>query len=67
MQGVCDMDKFFWNVCVGQPSDVHESGLFQYFNLYGSLQTCEILKELVVHIQNLDILPFILGDSTYTI
>ncbi len=34
MQGVCDMDKFFWNVCVGQHGGVHDGGQFKYSNLY---------------------------------
>lgn len=34
MQGVCDMDKFFLNVCVGQLGGVHDGGQFKYSNLY---------------------------------
>jgi hypothetical protein len=33
MQGVCDMDKIFWSVCVGEPSGVHDGEQFKYSNL----------------------------------
>jgi DDE superfamily endonuclease len=28
LQGVCDMDRLFWNVCAGQPGGVHDAGQF---------------------------------------
>ena len=28
LQGVCDMDRIFWNVCTGQPGGVHDVGQF---------------------------------------
>jgi hypothetical protein len=26
LQVVCDVDKIFWNICVGQPRRVHDGG-----------------------------------------
>jgi hypothetical protein len=34
VQGICDANNFFWSVCVGQFSGVHQGGQFKYFTLY---------------------------------
>jgi hypothetical protein len=26
LQAMCDVDKIFWNVCVGQPRAIHDNG-----------------------------------------
>ena len=28
LQGICDMDRIFWNVCARQPGGVHDAGQF---------------------------------------
>jgi hypothetical protein len=38
LQGVCGANKRFWNVCVGQPTKVHDGGQFEVFNLYRQLR-----------------------------
>jgi hypothetical protein len=34
VQVVCDANKIFWNVYVGQPRGVHDGGQFKRCNLY---------------------------------
>jgi hypothetical protein len=34
VQGICDANKVFWILCVGQPNGVHHGGQFKYFILY---------------------------------
>jgi hypothetical protein len=43
VQGICDANKIFWSVCVGEPGGVHDGGQFKYSILCRQLQTHEIL------------------------
>jgi hypothetical protein len=38
LQAMCDADKIFWNVCVGQPGGVHDGGQFKRCSLYKQLK-----------------------------
>jgi len=44
LQGVCDSQKIFWNVCVGQPGRVHDGGQFKGSILYKNLRRRDIFK-----------------------
>jgi hypothetical protein len=67
LQGVCDVDKQFWNVCVGQPRGIHDGGQFKVFNLYRQIRDREILQKLVFLVRSVRYTPYILGDSSYPI
>ncbi len=43
MQAICNVDSFFGNVCVIQPSGVHDGGQFKMSNVYKQLKNHEIL------------------------
>jgi hypothetical protein len=67
LQFMCDADKIFWNICVGQLGKVHDGGQFKRSNLYAQLRSQEIFQKLVVIIQNMRCTPFLIGDATYPI
>ncbi len=39
LQAMCDVDKIFWNVCVGRPRGVHDGGQFKRCSLYKQLKS----------------------------
>ena len=65
LQAVCDSERFFWNVCVGQPGGVHDAGQFAWSKIYTQLRSREILSEPVMEIGGIEVRPYLLGDSTY--
>ncbi len=67
LQGVCGVDKRFWNVCVRQPRGVHDGGQFKVFSLYRQLRDREILQKLVLMVRGVRCTPYIIGDSSYPI
>jgi hypothetical protein len=62
---VCDVNKIFWNICVGQPGGVHNGGQFKRCNLYAQLKSQEIFQEPIVIIQRMRHTPFLIGDVVY--
>jgi hypothetical protein len=67
LQGVCDVDKRFWNVCVGQPRGIHDDGQFKVFSLYRQIRDRGILQKLVILVRSVRCTPYIIGDSFYPI
>ena len=65
LQAVCDSERFFWNVCAGQPGGVHDTVQFAWSKIYTQLRRCEILPELVMEIGGIEVRPYLLGDSVY--
>ena len=65
LQGVCDTNKMFWNVCAGQPGGVHDAGQFVVSSIAAQLSTRQILPELVIHLRRMDIRPYLIGDTAY--
>jgi hypothetical protein len=65
LQGVCDGDKLFWDVCVRCPGETHDATHLRESDLWGRLRAHEILQEPVLNIQGKEVKPFIVGDSAY--
>lgn len=65
LQAVCDMNKIFWNVCVGQPGGVHDAAQFRWSSLYQELRSRTILSEPVIEVRGVHIQPYLIGDSAY--
>lgn len=65
LQGVCDTNRLFWNVCAGQPGGVHDAGQFAVSSLATQLSTRQILVNPVIHLSGLNIRPYLIGDSAY--
>jgi hypothetical protein len=38
LQGVCNINKIFWNVCIGQLRGVHDKKQFKISSLYRNLK-----------------------------
>ena len=53
LQAVCDSERFFWNVCAGQPGGVHDAAQFAWWGLYAQLRRHDILAEPVLEIGEL--------------
>ena len=65
LQGVCDMDRIFWNVCTRQPSGVHDAGQFRWSSLYHELYQRHILSNPTIVVRGVQVKPYLIGDSTY--
>jgi hypothetical protein len=65
LQGVCDADKLFWDVCVRCPGGAHDAFHLRDSDLWAHLRAGQILQEPVISIQGKDIKPYIVGDSAY--
>ena len=55
----------FWNVCAGQPGGVHDVGQFVLSSLHTQLRTRHILAEPIIRLRNINIQPYLIGDTTY--
>ena len=64
-QGVCDSERFFWNVCVRQPGGIHDTTQFAWSSLYVQFRRREILVDPVLEIGGVEVRPYLLGDSAY--
>ena len=65
LQAVCDSERFFWNVCVGEPGGVHDVAQFTSFKLYTQLRRRDILFNDVLEIIKIEVRPYLSGDSAY--
>lgn len=63
LQAVCDANKLFWRICCNMPGGTSDGGAFQLSSLYVILRACQTVKDLVVHIQGLDVHPYLFVDS----
>jgi hypothetical protein len=62
LQVLCDVDKIFWNIFVGQPRRLHDGGEFKRYNLYAQLRSREIFQESIIIIQGMKCTPFLIND-----
>ncbi len=65
LQAVCDTNRIFWNVCAGQPGGVHDAGQFAVSSLAKQLSRRQILAEPIIHLNGMEIRPYLLGDTAY--
>jgi len=65
LQGVCDANRVFWNVCAGQPGGVHDAGQFAVSSVAAQLSTRQILARPVLQLGGIDIQPYLIGDTAY--
>ena len=65
LQAVCDLKRFFQNVCAGQHGRVHDVGQFAWSKIYTQLRRREILPEPVMENEGIAVRPYLLGDSAY--
>jgi hypothetical protein len=66
LQGVCDANMRFWNVCAGQLGGVHDAAQFVISSVAAQLSTRQILARPVVHLSGMDVKPYLIGDSAYS-
>ena len=67
LQGVCDSEKIFWDICVRAPEGTHDAAHLRQSSFYKKLMMMEILQEYVITIGGQQILPYVVGDSAYPI
>jgi hypothetical protein len=67
VQAMCDVDKMFWNVCVGCLGGVHDRGQFKTSSLYKQLRRQQILQHPQITVGQLTIKPYLVGNSAYPI
>ena len=65
LQRVCDMDRIFWNVCAREPGEVHDAGQFRWSFLNHELYQRHILSDPTIVVRDVQVKPYLLGDSTY--
>ncbi len=65
LQGICNMDKLFWNVCCLVRGGTTNGGQFKMSFIHEQLQTRSILREPIVVVESLEIKPYFLGDVGY--
>jgi hypothetical protein len=65
LQGVCDANKLFWDVCVRSPGGTHDATHLRNSDLWARLRAHEILREPVISIEGRDVKPYIVGVSAY--
>jgi len=65
LQGVCDTNRMFWNVCAGQPGGVHDASQFVVSSLATQLSTRQILRAPIIQLGGMEIRPYLIGDTAY--
>ena len=65
LQGVCDADLLFWNVCCTMPGGTTDSGALKVSSLYAQLVARSILQEPVVLVRGTRVRPYLLADAGY--
>ena len=55
----------FWNVCAGQPGGVYDAGQFAVSSVATHLSTRQILARPIIYLGGMDIMPYLIGDTTY--
>ena len=65
LQGICDADRIFSKVCADQPSGVHDAGQFVVSSLHAQLSTRRILAEPIIRLREINIPPYLIGDTAY--
>jgi hypothetical protein len=65
VQAVCDSERFFWNVCAGQPGGLHDAGQFGWSSIYTQLRRSDILPNPILDIGGVEVRPYLIGDSAY--
>ena len=68
LQGVCDANKIFWDVCVRAPGGTHDATHLRDSSLWEKLKGgVEILQVPALTINGSLVKPYIVGDSAYPI
>ena len=65
LQGVCDTNRMFWNVCASQLGGVHNVRQFVVSSVGVQLSTRQIPAMSVIRLRRMDIRPYLIGDTTY--
>lgn len=65
LQGVCDADKVFWDVCCVAPGGSNDSEHLKSSSLWTRLWEKEVLREPVISLQGVSIRPYLVGDKNY--
>ena len=65
LQGICDAERIFWNVCACQPDGVHDACQFVISSLHAQLSTRRILAEPISRLRNINIQPYLIGDTAH--
>ena len=65
LQGVCDANLLYWDVCVRASIGIHDTTYFQDLFLYKDFLEKFILQEPTILLGSQLVRPYIAGDSTY--
>lgn len=65
LQGVCDADKVFWDVCCNAPGGLDNSTHLRASSIWSRLKDGEILQKPEIHTPNGVCKPVIIGNSSY--
>jgi hypothetical protein len=65
LQGVCDANLLFWDVCVRAPGGTHDATHFRDSFLYKDFLEKAILQEPSIRLGSQLVRPYIAGDSAY--
>lgn len=67
LQGVCDANKLFWDLCCMAPGGAHDASHFMTSNLYQKIKDGVCLQQPVITVEGREVSPFMVGDSAYPI
>ena len=65
LQGTCDSNRMFWNVCASQSGGVHDAGQFAVSSTATQLNRRQSLAKLVIRLKRMDIRAYLIGDTAY--
>ena len=65
LQGVCDADKVFWDVCCNAPGGLDNSTHLRASSIWARLKDGEILQKPEIHTPNGVCRPVIIGNRSY--
>ncbi|KAG6543027.1 hypothetical protein Mapa_015523 [Marchantia paleacea] len=67
LQGVCDADKVFWDVCCNAPGGLHDAIHLRSSSLWLKLKEGRVLEQPIAQVSTRPIRPFLVGDTDYPI
>jgi hypothetical protein len=65
LQGICDYNKVFWDVCCRAPGGTHDATHLRSSGIWEKLRENLVLQEPIIHKSGNDFKPYIVGDSAY--
>eukprot|EP01018_Ginkgo_biloba_P005874 Gb_20819 [translate_table: standard] len=65
LQGICDAQKVFWDVCVNAPGETHDARHWNCSAIRYKMQMRQVLASPIIQIEGVTIYPHLIGDLAY--